>query len=459
MSEEKRLIDKNDLTEGDIVRKLIAFFLPVAAGTIFQQLYNAVDGIVVSKFVGTAALAAVGGSAANIINVLVGFFVALTSGAAIIIAQLYGAKDAVGLSRASNASLALCGAISIFLTIVGLIGSPTFLVWLKTPADTMEGAITYLRIYFCGVFFSLLFNMGSGILRAVGDSKRPFYYLLICAGLNMVLDLVFVIVFRMGVAGVAWATVISQVLSAVLVVISLRKPGTAYRIDLKKIRFDKFCISKMLHVGIPAGLQNSMYSVSNMIIQVGVNTLGTATVAGWSLSGKLEGFYWSAISAAGTAVMSFVGQNYGAGRYDRIRQCVKKGLIIFCAMTVCFSVAILAVGKSAFALFTDDIEVRELAYWVCSFFVPCYILWSVNEVMSGVLRGAGDAIVPTIICGAGIAGFRVIWIIFIFPLFGNLLGLSLCYPISWVITMVGLVLRYKSGKWLKKQQHIRPEAE
>ena len=451
MSENKTLTNKNDLTQGDIVRKLILFFLPVAAGTIFQQLYNAVDGIVVSKFVGTAALAAVGGSSANIINVLVGFFVAMTNGAAIIIAQLYGAKNDEGLSRATNASLAMCGVISIGLTVIGLIGSPTFLVWLKTPADTIEGSITYLRIYFCGVFFSLIFNMGSGILRAVGDSKRPFYYLLVCAGLNIVLDLLFVIAFDMGVAGVAWATVISQVLSAVLVIIRMSKPGTAYRIDFKKIRFDEEYIPRMLRVGIPAGFQNSMYSVSNMIIQVGVNTLGTATVAAWSLSGKLDGFYWSTINAAGTAVMSFVGQNYGARKYDRIKECVKKGLIIFCTMTVCFSVIILVVGRSAFAMFTDDVEVQRLAYQVCLYFVPVYILWSVNEIISGTLRGAGDAIIPTAICGAGIAGFRVIWIIFIFPFFGNLLGLSICYPISWAITMVGLIWRYKGGKWLNKE--------
>jgi len=446
--------DRNDLTQGNITKKLIMFFLPVAAGTIFQQLYNAVDGLVVSKYVGTEALAAVGGSAANIINVLVGFFVALTNGAAIIIAHLFGAKDDDGLSRASNSAFGMCGVISIFLMVVGLIGSPTFLRWMQTPEETIAASVVYLRIYFCGVLFSLVFNMGAGILRAVGDSKRPFYYLLASAGLNIVLDLLFVIAFHMGVAGVALATIISQFVSALLVVIRLSNPQLPYHIDIKKIRYDSEYIPKMLRVGIPAGLQNSMYSVSNMVIQIGVNSLGTATVAAWSLSGKLDGFYWSAINAGGTAVMSFVGQNFGARKFDRIKECVKKGLVVFGIMTIVFSSVILMIGKTAFGWFTDDVEVAQLAYKVCTYFTPVYIIWSVMEVLTGALRGAGDAVVPTAMCGVGIAGFRVVWIIFIFPLIHTLFGLSICYPISWLLTMFAIIWRYRSGKWMEPAKEV-----
>ena len=449
--ERQNSIEKNDLTQGEIVRKLIAFFLPVAAGTIFQQLYNAVDGMVVSKFVGTAALAAVGGSSANIINVLVGFFVAMTNGAAIIISHLFGAKDDEGLSRAVNASFALCGVFSVIIMAIGIPLTPAFLRWMKTPADTMAGSTTYLRIYFCGVLFSLIFNMGSGILRSVGDSKRPFYYLMACCGLNIVLDLAFVVLFKMGVAGVAIATVAAQVLSAALVMIRMCKPGNSYKVTLKKMKLDKEYVPRMLRVGVPAGLQNSMYSVSNMLLQVAVNSLGTTVVAGWFLTGKIDGFYWSTINAAGVAVMAFVGQNYGARKYDRVRETNKKGLIVFGLMSIAFSVLIMSIGRPALAIFTDDTGVLDIAVLVLRFFAPTYVIWCVNEVLTGTMRGCGDAMVPTVISGLCICLFRVLWILLVFPHMRNIMGISICYPVSWVVMMIPLIIRYKRGKWLKTE--------
>ena len=451
MSQNQIKTEKNDLTQGDIVRKLIGFFLPVAFGTIFQQLYNAVDGIVVSKFVGTTALAAVGGSSANIINVLVGFFVAMTNGAAIVISHLFGARDEEGLSRAVNASFALCGVFSVIIMAIGIPLTPTFLRWMKTPEDTVADSTTYLRIYFCGVLFSLVFNMGSSILRSVGDSQRPFYYLMACCGLNIVLDLAFVVLLDMGVAGVGIATVIAQILSAILVMIRLCKPGIPYRANLRKIRLDGAFVPKMLRIGIPAGMQNSMYSVSNMLLQVAVNSLGTAAVAGWSLESKIDGFYWSTISAAGTAVMAFAGQNYGAKKYDRIKETNKKGLIVFGIMSIVFSALIMTIGRPALSIFTDDMEVLDISIQVLYFFTPTYIIWCVNEVLMGTMRGCGDAMVPTVMSGLCICLFRVLWILFVFPSIHNIMGVSICYPVSWIVLMIPLIIRYKRGNWLKTE--------
>ena len=255
---------KNDLTEGSIGRKLISFFLPIAAGTLFQQLYNAADAIVVGKFVGTIALAAVGGSAANITNLLIGFFVALSGGSTVVIAQLFGAKDEESIQKATGTAVAFC----IISGVVGIIFAPFFLRVLQTPADTISEATTYLRIVFLGVTAQLLYNIEAGVFNAVGDSRSPFIYLSICCIVNIFLDLLLVAIFKMGVAGAAIATIVSQILSAVLATAKLMRSTEAYRITVKGICIDRYLLGRMLRIGIPSGLQSSMYAISNMIIQV-----------------------------------------------------------------------------------------------------------------------------------------------------------------------------------------------
>ena len=336
---------KNDLTEGSIGRKLISFFLPIAAGTLFQQLYNAADAIVVGKFVGTIALAAVGGSAAHITNLLIGFFVALSGGSTVVIAQLFGAKDEESIQKATGTAIAFCIISGIVLTIVGFAFTPVFLRVLQSPPDTIAESTTYLRIVFLGVTAQLLYNMEAGMLQAVGDSKSPFIYLFICCMFNIFLDLLLVAVFKMGVAGAAIATIASQIISAVLATAKLMRSKEAYRITLKGIGLHRKLLGRMLHIGIPAGLQSSMYAISNMIIQVAVNLLGTATVAAWSLSGKIDGFYWACSNAAGIAVMNFAAQNYGAGRMDRVHDCEKLSLKLFMGVTLLFSALLLGVGR------------------------------------------------------------------------------------------------------------------
>ncbi len=437
----------NDLTEGTVWKKLLVFFLPIAAGTIIQQLYNTVDGLIVGRFVGTEALAAVGGSSAQIINVLVGFFVAVTSGASVVIGQIYGAGRREDLKKAVGNAVAAMALFGAVLTAFGLAASPWMLGLLSTPPETMDGAILYLRIYFAGVPFMMILNMESGILRAVGDSFHPFLYMVVGCLSNIVLDMLFVIVFRWGVAGVAVATVLSQTVNMVLLTVRLTRPKTEYGLDWSCFRIRWIYLRNMLRLGIPAGLQSSMYSLSNMIIQVAVNSLGTVVVASWAMSSKTDGIFWAVSNALGAAITGFIAQNQGAGKTDRMKQCVRQGLIIAFLFTVLLSVGIMAAGIPLLHVLTEDDAVVETTYTIMSYFVPYYFTWVLVEVLSAVLRGVGDAVRPVVIIGVGICLFRVIWILTVFAHFGTLLSLCLSYVASWTLTSAALSVYYLRGRW------------
>jgi putative MATE family efflux protein len=443
--------EKYDLTQGVIWKKLLAFFLPIAAGTLFQQLYNTVDAVVVGQFVGTEALAAVGGSTAQIIALFIGFFVALSGGAAVVIAQLFGARDAASVSRASHTAVALSLALGVVLTAAGVALTPWALRIMGTPADTLADSAAYLRIYFGGTVFVLLFNMGSSILRAVGDSRRPLYYLIACCLCNIVLDLAFVAGLGMGVAGAALATVLSQLLSTVLVLWQLCRTREVYRITPRCVRFHAGALRQMLRIGVPAGLQASMYNISNLIIQVAVNSLGTQVVAAWTMTGKIDGVYWALSGALGAAVMSFVGQNFGAGRTDRIKACLRVSMALFMAITGVLVAVLLAAARPGFRLFTSDQRVIAYAWEMVTYFVPYYFVWTFIEVISGVLRGVGDAVAPVVITGAGICALRLVWVATVFVRFHTVRGISLCYPVSWLVTAAALSVYYLRGHWLTRR--------
>ena len=443
--------ESHDLTQGGILKKLIVFFLPVAAGTIVQQLYNTVDALIVSKYVGTAALAAVGGSTTQIINLLIGFFVALTSGASVVVAHFYGEKNDEGVGRASGTAIVLCTVIGLCVTAIGELCAPFFLKIMDTPAETVAQATQYLRIIFSAVVFVLIYNMGAGILRASGDSQRPFYYLLACCICNIVMDYVLVKICGMGVAGAAWATAGSQIISCALVLLRLTRADEAYRLKRCNVRFEKSILRRMLKIGVPSGLQQTMFGFSNAVIQTGVNSLGTTVVAAWSLTGKIDGVYWAIISAAGVSVMNFVGQNYGAGRMNRVRDCVKISCKVFSAATIVLSAILLAIGRPAILLFTDDQALMDKTWEIMLYFVPYYFTWTFIEVISGTLKGAGDAIVPVIILGLGICAFRILWVLVVFGMiYHSLIILGLSYVTSWVITDIALIIRYR--QWSKKHR-------
>ena len=445
---------RNDLTTGTVWKKLLIFFLPIAAGTIIQQLYNTVDGLIVGRFVGTNALAAVGGSSAQIINVLVGFFVAMTAGASVIVGQIFGAgrrDDLRAVIGTSVTAMALFGAV---LAAFGLAASPWMLRLLDTPAETLENATLYLRIYFFGVPFMMVLNMESGILRAVGDSFHPFLYMIVGCVLNIVLDVVFVVLFGWGVAGVAVATVLSQIANMALLTLKLTRGDEEYQVGLRDLGLRRVYLTNMLRLGVPAGLQSSMYSVSNMIIQVAVNSLGTVAVASWAMTSKTDGLYWAVSNALGAAITGFIAQNQGAGRTDRVRLCVRQGLAIATGMTLVISAALMLTAIPLLHVLTPDQAVVDMTYTMMSYFVPYYFTWVLVEVLSAVLRGAGDAVRPVIIIGLGICLFRVIWMVTVFAHFGTLLSLCLSYVASWTLTSIVLLIYYKKGSWMTRRRLI-----
>ena len=445
---------KTDLTTGTVWKKLLVFFLPIAAGTCIQQLYNAVDGMIVGKFVGTVALAAVGGSSAQIINLLIGFFVAITSGASVVIAQIYGAGRTKDVQSATGNAIAIFAMLGLALMGIGLAASPAMLRMLKTPAETIKEAALYLRIYFVGVPFILILNMESNMLRAVGDSVSPFLYMVAGCITNIILDVLFVVIFHWGIAGVAAATVAAQLINMVLLTRKLMTTQESYALSLGEIKLNGIYLSNMLKMGIPSGLQSSMYAVSNMIIQVAVNTLGTVVVASWAMISKTDGIYWAISNALGAAITSFVGQNLGAGKPERAKECVRQGMTLAMIITVTLSGAIMLAAKPLLRLLTNDPAVISTSYQMMKYFVPFYFAWTAIEVISAVLRGAGDAVNPVIIIGLGICLFRIVWIATVFAAFRSLPALCWCYVASWTVTSTALILYYRHGGWIKRRRMV-----
>ena len=300
----------NQITEGVIWKQLLFFFFPILFGTFFQQLYNTTDAVIVGKFVGKEALAAVGGPAATLINLLIGFFTGLSSGATVIISQYYGAKKPEDVKKTVHTAIALSIAGGAVIMALGLLFSRAALQAMHTPDDILLPSIVYMRIYFLGVIPSLIYNMGSGILRAVGDSRHPLYFLILSCIANIVLDILFVTVLKMGVLGVAAATALSQVISALMVTIVLMRTEDSYRLFIRQIRFSPVLLQNIIRIGLPAGVQATMYSLSNLIIQSSINSFGTDTIAAWTAYGKVDGIFWMIMAAYGVAITTFAGQNF-----------------------------------------------------------------------------------------------------------------------------------------------------
>ena len=439
---EGKVVKGNRITEGSIFGQLLLFFFPILFGTFFQQLYNTADAMVVGRFVGKQALAAVGGSTSTLINLLVGFFVGLSSGATVVISQFYGARKADKVHWAVHTSIAFSVIGGIIFMIVGLVGSPWALEAMKTPEDVMGHAVVYIRIYFLGIIVNLVYNMGAGILRAVGDSRRPLYFLIASCFTNIILDVLLVAVLGMGVAGAALATITSQLLSAVLVVLALMKTDDMYKLEWKKVRIDQRMLQRIVRIGIPAGMQSVMYNISNVIIQAGVNTLGTDNVTAWATYGKVDGLYWMMINALGISVTTFVGQNFGAGRLDRVRKGAGACMLIGVALTASVGVVLYNGGHLLVELFTTDQQVQAISMDLLHFMVPTFITYIAIEILSGTLRGVGDAWMPLIITGIGVCAVRVLWIMFVLPHYHTIIGAAFCYPLTWSLTTVAFVIYY-----------------
>ena len=440
----------NGITEGSIFGQLLLFFFPILFGTFFQQLYNTADAVVVGRFVGKQALAAVGGTTSTLINLMVGFFVGLSSGATVVISQYYGAKKADKVHWAVHTSVAFSVIGGVLFMAVGLVGARWALTAMHTPEDVMDHAVTYIRIYFLGMVPNLLYNMGAGILRAVGDSRRPLYFLIGSCFVNIILDVVLVAVLRMGVAGAALATISSQLFSAILVILCLTRTQDMYKVEWRKIRIDSRMLQRIIRIGIPAGMQSVMYNISNIIIQAGVNNLGTDNVTAWATYGKVDGLYWMMINALGISVTTFVGQNYGARRMDRVRKGAGACMVIGVVLTVIVSTALYFWGYLFIELFTSDPQVQLISQSLIRFMVPTFITYITIEILSGTLRGVGDAWMPLIITGVGVCLVRVIWIIFALPPFNTILAAAFCYPMTWALTSAAFAVYYYFFSSLKR---------
>lgn len=452
MSAEQKVqkIKANGITEGSIFGQLLLFFFPILFGTFFQQLYNTADAVVVGRFVGKQALAAVGGTTSTLINLMVGFFVGLSSGATVVISQYYGAKKADKVHWAVHTSVAFSVIGGVLFMAVGLVGARWALTAMHTPEDVMDHAVTYIRIYFLGMVPNLLYNMGAGILRAVGDSRRPLYFLIGSCFVNIILDVVLVAVLRMGVAGAALATISSQLFSAILVILCLTRTQDMYKVEWRKIRIDSRMLQRIIRIGIPAGMQSVMYNISNIIIQAGVNNLGTDNVTAWATYGKVDGLYWMMINALGISVTTFVGQNYGARRMDRVRKGAGACMVIGVVLTAIVSTALYFWGYLFIELFTSDPQVQLISQSLIRFMVPTFITYITIEILSGTLRGVGDAWMPLIITGVGVCLVRVIWIIFALPHFNTILAAAFCYPMTWALTSAAFAVYYYFFSSLKR---------
>ncbi len=442
-------VKENGFTEGVIWKQLLLYFFPILIGTFFQQLYNTVDTIIVGQYVGKEALAAVG-TTGVIINLLVGFFIGLASGATVIISQFFGAGDGAGMSKAVHTSIALALAGGAVLTVLGLVTARPSLELLGVPDDVMEGAMTYITVYYAGVIACVIYNVGTGVLRAIGDSKMPLYVLIVCCLVNIVLDLLFVVVFRWEVFGVALATVLSQVVSAVLVMLRLLLTREAYRVEIRRIRFHKASLKSVVRIGLPAGAQSVMYSFSNLLVQAAINSFGTDAIASWAAIGKIDGFVWMVMGAFGISITTFAGQNFGAGKYDRVRRGTKVCLGMAMGATVALSAVILFFGRPLLHFFTGDPAVISIGVDFFQVLAPSYFTFVFIEILSGAIRGAGEALQPMLITCFGVCGLRILWILLAVPLHHTMQMVAMNYPVTWSVTAVVFIVYYLRMNWLKR---------
>ena len=437
------------LTEGPISQALISFALPLLLGNLFQQLYNTADSLIVGNFLGSEALAAVS-SSGNLIFLMVGLVNGVSMGAGVVIARYFGAKDYDRIQKTIHTLLAFGLVAGALLTVVGVVLSPVMLRLMDTPETVLPDSISYFRTYFTGSLAFVLYNICMGILQAVGDSRHPLQYLIISSLVNVVLDLLFVGVFHMGVWSAAAATAISQLVSMALCLLRLMRSERAYRVSLRKIRFDRRALLEILQNGLPAGLQSVMYSLSNIIIQASVNGFGTDVMAAYTAYGKVDGMYWMVINAFGVAITTFVGQNFGARLYDRMKKSINVCLGIAAAVTLLLSGVLMVVAEPLLGLFSDDAQVLEIGLSIVRLIVPTYITCIFIEILSGAMRGAGDSLIPTIMTLTGVCLLRVFWVTVVVSAHHKLNVLLLSYPITWIVTSGMFMVYYLRGRWLKR---------
>ena len=445
-----RSVKQTDILTGSIPKQLLLFFLPIWFGTLFQQLYNTADTLIVGNFVGTNALAAVGATG-SFVNLLVGLFVGLCSGAGVVIAQSWGAHDPDAVDRQVHTALVLSVGIGAVLTVLGFVTAAPMMRLMGTPAEILDTSAQYLRIYFLGMIPQMLYNMGTNILRAIGDSKRPLYFLIAASLVNIALDILFIAGLGWGVTGAALATVLSQVASAVLTLRCIvGSEGMPWHIRLEKLRLHADVFKAICTIGVPAAAQSAMYNISNIFIQSSMNSFGTSTIAAWGVYGKIDFVFWMTINSLGIAITTFAGQNFGARLYDRVRQGARTCLAMTAGCTAVMSTVMYLAAEPLFRLFSNDPGVIAQGVQMMHFLAPAYLTYITVEILSGTLRGCGDVRVPTLITVFGVCGLRVLWLAVALPRWHSMAAVEFSYPLTWVTASILFLFYYTKGGWMRR---------
>ena len=444
-----------DMCSGSILKKMLLFAVPLMCSSILQLLFNAADIIVVGRYAGDNSLAAVG-SNTSLINLLTNLFIGLSIGANVLVARFFGAKQERELKDTVHTAMTISIISGIILTIVGVVGARQILIWMKSPEEVLELATLYLRIYFMGMTATMVYNFGSAILRAVGDTKRPLYFLLFAGVINVVLNLIFVIVLKMDVAGVALATVISQCISASLVLICLMKEQSGIRLELKNLRVNSKILLKILQIGLPAGFQGVIFAIANVTIQSSINSFGAIEVAGNSAASNVEGFVYMAMNAFYQSAISFASQNVGAGKYERINKILITAQICVLAVGLLMGNGAVFFAEELLGFYSKNPEViaagTERLRYICSLYALCGMM----DVMVGMLRGLGYSVMPMIVSLLGACALRLIWLATLFQIeqFHTVQMIYITYPVSWTITLLThiicfIIVRRKLGRQWK----------
>ena len=442
------------ITEGPISKALLSFFFPILFGTFFQQLYNTVDAVIVGRYLGKAALAAVGGGTGIIINLLIGFFLGLGSGASVVIAQRYGSGNLERTRKAIHTAVALSLTGGIAISILGYVFADFSLRLIGTPEEIMGMASTYMHIFFAGSITLVIYNMGSGIFRALGDSNHPLYFLITSCLVNIVLDFVFVGFLQMGVAGAALATILSQSISMVLTIVYLMKLDSSVRLSVKEIGFDRRELLAILRLGVPTGIQTSLYTISNLLIQSGVNALGTDSAAAWAAYSKIDAFYWMINTAFGISITTFVGQNYGAGNMARIKRGMWTCALMAALVTAVVEFSFLIFGSSLMGFFTEDRNVIDIGIGIIREIVPFFFIYIPIEMLSGVIKGCGRVFVSTVLTLSGVCLLRFVWMFTGVKIWPGIASIMFCYPLTWTVTALLFMVYYFRGHWMPKEFHV-----
>ena len=437
------------MTEGSIGRKIFFFAVPLILGNLLQQLYNTADSVIVGNFVGSNALAAVG-STGSLIYMLIAFSQGAAVGAGVIISNFLGAADKASVQKAVHTAIAIVLILGVAFSIFGVLLSRPLLELMNTPDEVMEDSLLYLRIYLAGLIFNVLYNMTAGILNAAGNSRRSLIYLAIASVTNIGLDLICVAVLDMGVAGAAIATDVSQLISCVLSMRFLMCVDADYHVSIKELRIDRRMAKNIIKIGLPAGIQNTVISLSNTVVQSSVNAFGSAAMAGFAAYMKIDGFNILPVLSLSLAMTTFTGQNLGAGKIDR----VKRGMWITLGMGVVYTIAtgalLLMFDKQIMRLFTDNADAIAYGRLTMKYFCPFYFLLGIMHVLAGTVRGAGKSVPPMVIMLSSLCVTRILWIEIAAPLYGTIDGVYISYPITWAMGMVLMILYAWKGHWLRQ---------